>query len=59
MFFIIYNNYNEPIAYLENLEELANYTSLRKKYLNSEFKKRNCINYINKNSYFKIYKFQN
>ena len=56
-YYVIYDNNDNIIAYIDNLEELSSYTNFKKKYLKFHFKNRNYLNYIYDNSYRKIYKF--
>lgn len=54
---MIYDFNDNIIAYIDNLDELSNFTNFKKKYLKFHFKNRNFLNYIYNNSYRKIYKF--
>lgn len=56
-YYVIYDFNDNIIAYIDNLDELSNFTNFQKKYLKFHFKNRKFLNYIYDNSYRKIYKF--
>ena len=56
-YFVIYDLYDNIIAYIDSLEELSIFTNLRKKQLKYKLKNKDIIYYIYDNSYRKIYKF--
>lgn len=56
-YFVIYDLYDNIIAYIDSLEELSIFTNLRKKQLKYKLKNKDIIYYIYDNSYRKICKF--
>lgn len=56
-YFVIYNLNDDIIAYIDDLDDLAKYTSLRKKQLKYKLNNKEFIYYIYKDTYRKIYKF--
>ena len=56
-YYVIYDLKDNVIAYIDTLDELASFTSLRKKQLKYEFKNRDFVYYLFNGTYRKIYKF--
>ncbi len=56
-YFAIYDLNDNLICYIDNLEELSNFTNLRKKQLKYKLKNKKFIYYIFGDTYRKIYKF--
>ena len=56
MYFIVYDNKDNIIAYIDSLDELATYFNRRKRQLKYEFKNKNFIQIQNKNIFY-VYKF--
>lgn len=56
-YFVIYDFKDNLICYIDNLEELSNFTNLRKKHLKYKLKNKKFIYYIFEDTYRKIYKF--
>lgn len=56
-YYVIYDLKDNIIAYIETLEELSSFTSLKKKYLKFHLKDREYLFYVYDNSYRKIYKY--
>ena len=55
-YFVVYDNYDNIIAYCDNLEELSKLVNRNKKYLKFYLKNKD-FTYIQKPSLIKIYKF--
>lgn len=56
-YFVIYDLHDNIIAYVKDLDDLAEFTGCRKKQLKYQFKSSNCVYYHFYNTYRKIYKF--
>lgn len=56
MYFVIYDLYDNIVAYLDSLDELASFTNRRKKQLKYCFKNKNKVQLQDKKVYY-IYKF--
>lgn len=57
--FVIYDLTDNIVRYCDDLDELVNFTKLRKKQIVYKFKNRDYIFYQVNGSYCKIYKFSN
>ena len=57
-YYVIYDLNDNIIAYLDNLDDLSNYTSVRKKELKYKLKKREYIYYNDNSTFKKIYRFE-
>lgn len=57
MYYVVYDLQDNIIAYIDSLEELAEFTNRRKKELKYKFKKRKCIYFKDNISFKKIYAF--
>lgn len=55
-YFVVYDNYDNIIAYCDNLEELSKLVNRNKKYLKFYLKDKD-FTYIQKPSLLKVYKF--
>lgn len=55
-YYVIYDYNDNIIAYVDNLEELANFVKRRKRQLKYKFKTQNCV-YIEDKNILKVYKF--
>ena len=57
MYYVIYDLDDNIVAYLDTIDELVDYTGLRKKQINYKFKFKDFLYYVSNNTYLKIYKF--
>lgn len=55
-YYVIYDKYDNLVAYCENIEELSNFVNRRKRELKYRFKNKNVFN-IQVPNLLKIYKF--
>ena len=58
MYFVIYDLNDNLICYVDTLEELAEFTKLRKKQLKYKLKNKDFIYYIYQDTYRKIYRYE-
>lgn len=56
-FYVIYDKYENIIAYCDNIEELISYTGIRKNNLKSRLKTKDYYYYLDNGSYNLIYRF--
>lgn len=57
MYFVIYDLNDNIIAYCDNINELLNYTGVRKNNLMSRLKNKNYYYFLNGDTYNLIYRF--
>jgi len=58
MYFVIYDVNDNVVAYCDSLEELLNFTKVRKNNLLSRINLGKCYHYLVGNTYNKIYAFR-
>lgn len=56
MYFVVYDNNDNIVAYIDNIEELSCFVKRRKRQLKYKFTKQNCV-YIEDKNLLKVYKF--